>query len=193
MTVGELIDAVRDSYLRQFQAAVAEQLRVAGRVLTEVALRDGSGAPVGEGLLQLPMRLDIVPMQGGQPGATVSVDSESRMGFKTVEFLWGRQLRVSLSSFCWDNLRADLSVAEWKPLQQWFLKWFSAADDGDGEPLGVVHFLSDPKPAPVGHSLTVDLGTAPVQAFEELLDAVEASGARTIVIGAGPAAACDRS
>lgn len=188
MTLGRIIDAVRNGYLRQFEAAAAEQSRLAGRVLTEVALRDESGAPVGEGSLQLPMRLDIVPLHGGQPGDTVSVDSQSRMDFEAVEFLWGERLRVTLTPFWWDNLRARLSVAEWEPLRQWFMNWFSAGDDGDGEPLGVVHFLSDPEPASSGHSFTLDLGTAPAQAFEELLDAIEASGATAVVIGGDAAA-----
>ena len=187
MTVGEIIDAVRGGYLRQFEATTAEQ-SAQGRVLTEVALRDESGAPVGEGSLQLPMRLDIVPMRGGQPGPTVSVDSESRTDFEPVEFAWGDQLHVRLAPFWWDSVRVTLSIDDWTLLRQWFMKWFRADVDGDGQALGVVHFLSDPEPGASGYSLTLDLGTAPVQAFEELLDAVEASGATAVAIGGDPAA-----
>jgi hypothetical protein len=186
VTLGQIIDTVRASYLEQFATAVAER-SVAGGVLTEVALRDESGAPIGEGLLQLPMRLDIVPLSGGQPGSAVSVDSESRVDFEPIEFDWGDQLQVTLESFCWDNVHLRASVTDWSPLQEWFMNWFSADDDGEGEPLGVVHFLSDPKPGSSGHALTLDLGTAPVEAFEELLDAIAACGATAVVIGRGPA------
>lgn len=189
MTVGQIIDAVRANYLRQFAAAVAEQCSVAGRVLTEVAIRDKSGAPVGEGTLQLPMRLDIVPLSGGRPGPAVSVGSESKIVFAPAKFRWGEQLRVTLMPFWWDSAHVSVSVTDWEPLQHWFIHWFSPDDDGDGQPLGVVHFLSDPEPDSVGHSLTLDLGTAPVQAFEELLDAIGACGATAVVVGGDSAAA----
>ena len=50
--------------------------------------------------------------------------------------------------------------------------------------LYVVHFLSDPEALAQDRvRFTVDLGTAPVDAFEELLDAVDALAAGAVRIG----------
>ena len=46
-----------------------------------------------------------------------------------------------------------------------------------------MHFLSDPEISDGAVTFSVDLGTAPVEAFEELLDAVEALGATLCEIG----------
>lgn len=186
MTVGQIIDEVRADYIKRFETAVAEQRALAGGVLTEVALRDETGALVSEGLLQLPMRLDVVPMTHTGSEPAVSVDSETRIEFDPLELLWGDRLEVTLKPFWWDSLRIELTVTHWERLRRWFMKWFSADRDGNGESLGVVHFLSDPQPVSSRHVLTADLGTAPVEAFEELLEAVEASGATAVVIGGDP-------
>ena len=47
---------------------------------------------------------------------------------------------------------------------------------------GVIHFISDPKREDVATIFEVDFGSAPVEAFEELLDAFQASGAKKIEI-----------
>ena len=46
-----------------------------------------------------------------------------------------------------------------------------------------MHFLSDPEISDGAVTFSVDLGTAPMEAFEELLDAVEALGATLCEIG----------
>jgi hypothetical protein len=72
----------------------------------------------------------------------------------------------------------------WQPLQAWFHRWFRPDEDGTGDSLlGAVHFLSDPKVSEYKVGFEVDLGSAPVEAFEELLDAVEALGGRRCEIG----------
>ena len=52
------------------------------------------------------------------------------------------------------------------------------------EPLAkAVHFLSDPEISDGAVTFAVDLGTAPVETFEGLLDALEMTGAKRCDIG----------
>jgi hypothetical protein len=181
MTSGQMLNRIRELYLDAFKAAVAERRRNAS-VLTEVALRDANGRPVTEGALSLPLRVDIGVLTGPDAGLTVSVDSKSRASFRPLSFLSHKRLEVTLQPFFWDSLRVSTIVTDWKPVQQWFMQWFSPDLDGAGDPIGVVHFMSDPKTTSTGESFELDLGTAPVAAFEELLDALKAAGASKVVL-----------
>jgi hypothetical protein len=81
------------------------------------------------------------------------------------------------------KLVGPVDVVDWEPLAQWFLRWFREDDDGDGRSaLGVVHFLSDPLTVDGATTLTADLGSSPVEAFEDLLDAIAALGVSGVVL-----------
>src|SRR5262249_32000073 len=75
---------------------------------------------------------------------------------------------------------------DWSPLCTWFERWFDVEDtrqpDDDGLN-GVIHFLSDPEYKGAATVFQVDFGSAPEEAFEELLDALRDSGATKIEIG----------
>ena len=65
----------------------------------------------------------------------------------------------------------------------WFRAWFEG-DDGTSEPpFGVVHFLSDPDQVGETTRFSIALGTAPVEAFEALRDAVTTMGFREARVG----------
>lgn len=157
MSVGELLDRVQAVYCDQFRST----------------LRATSG------------EADLVVRAGNGQMDTRSVDSNSLLSFEPFEFRWGHSLRVRLAPFFWDSLRIRLTSEEvsrdWSPLSRWFYKWFREADDGTGERLlDAVHFLSDPELRDGETRFTLDLGSAPVPAFEQLLDAVATMGFRTV-------------
>jgi hypothetical protein len=115
------------------------------------------------------------------------VDSDRLLTFEPIRFAWSGELTVTLGPFQWDNLTVRIPAAEgpadYGPLVDWFREWFREDEDGAGELLGVVHFLSDPEAAEGEVRLTADLGSAPVEAFEGLLDAVAALGVAKAVLG----------
>jgi hypothetical protein len=67
------------------------------------------------------------------------------------------------------------------------LKWFDLTEenepDSDGLS-GVVHFISDPESSDGGFTFIVDLGSASIDAFGELLDCLIEMGVETCLIGA---------
>jgi hypothetical protein len=185
MGLGAVLDEVRALYLSQFAEAAQELMRAEGvRVLSETALRDPEGRPLFEGELGLPMRIDLVACSQDGGNRTLSVDSQRLLKFDEVSFQWSRTLRVILRPFFWDSLSLRFAQpAVWPPLVEWFARWFREDEDGlDGAPLGVVHFMSDPSVVSEGASMTIDLGSAPVESFEDLLDAVDEAGVREVVI-----------
>jgi hypothetical protein len=188
MGMGELLDRIRDQYLGQFTAAVKKLRRRRGvDVRSEVVLVGADGKPVGEGKLLLPLRLDLVVVSNGEVTGKWSVDSDRRLQFEPITFAWGDKLRVTLRPFPWDALTIRFPKprgrSTWRPLARWFREWFREDEDGTGEPLGVVHFLSDPEVADGRVRFTTDLGTAPVETFEGLLDAVAELGVGSVTVG----------
>ena len=73
---------------------------------------------------------------------------------------------------------------DWQPLKEWFWHWFQQEEDGGEDSLlGAVHFLSDPEVSGKMVVFEADLGSAPVEAFEELLDAVASLSVKQCEIG----------
>jgi hypothetical protein len=94
------------------------------------------------------------------------------LSFEPISFMWG-----GAGPFQWQAMRLQLPLPEttrWQPLQHWFWRWFKEDAGEHNEPLaGAVHFLSDPEVSDGAVTFAVDLGTAPVESFEDLLDALE--------------------
>jgi hypothetical protein len=186
--VGEFVDRVRGLYAGRIESAAAEVGERQGvRVLSEVALRGADGSAVREGVLGLPVRLDLVVVSSDDSTESVSVESGGILQFNPLRFVWPNGLKVAMHPFQWEclviKLVGPVDVVDWEPLAQWFLRWFREDDDGDGRSaLGVVHFLSDPLTVDGATTLTADLGSSPVEAFEDLLDAIAALGVSGVVL-----------
>lgn len=187
MNLEELLEQVRDVYQDAFQEAIAERRGAGAETLVlEPVFLDDHGAPVREGTLNLPMRGDVfVAGEDGVEG--FPVDSTAMLDFETFSFSVADEAGTTftLAPFVWDSLEmtlggVDADASDWSPLTAWFLAWFENDEETGEEDLGgVVHCLTDPETTPDGVRLTVDLGSAPVAAFEDLLAAVQMLGATT--------------
>jgi hypothetical protein len=186
MGLGELLDRIRELYLAAFVAEAERRRRPGVRVQCESTLLTASGEPACEGALGLPLRVDLVVLSGGEVVEKHRVVSGRMIAFAPISFDWVGRLRVRLGPFFWDCLDFRIPAppgADWGPLAAWFREWFDEEDEGEDGLFGVVHFLSDPQTEDGGVCFQADLGSAPVEAFEGLLDAVAALGAPEVVIG----------
>lgn len=186
-SLGALLDEVRDYYLTRFAAAVREHERAGARVITETPMRNAAGEVVTDGPLALPMRIDLValPADGGPPRSLL-IDTEKMLAFEPVSFTWEGQLAVCVEPFQWNGCVLDLegSGLDLEPLRRWFLRWFDRPAAPDGPWQEVVHDLSDPEVNDERRRFRLDLGSAPVDAFEELLDAARETGAADVRVHA---------
>ena len=187
MRIGELLDQVRQYYVDQLLKAQNELLADESvRLILEPELRGSDGATVQEGTLQLPVRTDIAVLRKEVP-ELLTIDTERMLSFEPISFMWGADLEVRLGPFQWQAMRLQVPLPQttcWQPLQHWFWRWFKEdAGEHNKVLVGAVHFLSDPEVTNDAVTFVVDLGTAPVEAFEDLLDAVVALGATLCEIG----------
>ncbi|HLF93226.1 MAG TPA: hypothetical protein VJB14_07185 [Planctomycetota bacterium] len=185
-TLGQILDRIRALYIEHLDAALTEAMKGPGsRVNVEPVYRTKTGLVAREGALSLPLRGDLFD------GANmVRVDSARRISFEPFEFKWAGSLQVRMEPFFWDScpLRLEGPSPAWTPLTDWFDRWFDGEEKRapayDGF-YGVIHFLADPAPSGAAFLSSVDFGSAPVEAFEQLLDAVRALGLRKLHIGGG--------
>jgi hypothetical protein len=189
MTLGEILDRSREIYVR----ALLEMIEANRPCFPEAAFCDENGVPVTEGPLAIPYRADLVLEEPGEvatAGNTIRVESPPQVKFSPISFRWEDALQVDMQSFQWDacDIQVNaLSDVDWQPLRNWFLYWFDMEDQKPMDELGlsgVVHYLSDPEMIGAhNYRVQIDFGSAPVEAFEELLDALIAMGATSIGIG----------
>lgn len=188
MGVGEMLDRVRQYYIdRLMTAAESRSTRKAYSVILEPALRNSAGEVIVGGELQLPVRKDLAVVQNGVVKELLTIDTKGMLSFEPISFDWGDSLRVSLGPFQWQRMTLRMPLpkgTDWHLLKEWFWHWFRQEEvGGDDILLGAVHFLSDPEVSRNAVTFEVDLGSAPVEAFEELLDAVAALGVKQCQIG----------
>lgn len=187
MTLGEILDRSREIYVH----ALLEMIEANRPCFPEAAFCDENGVPVTEGPLATPYRADLVLEEPGETaGRSVRVPAPEEVKFSPIWFRWEDALHVDMQSFRWDACDIQINAlqeVDWQPLRSWFIQWF---DMEDAKPLdelglsGVVHYLSDPEMIGAhNYRVQIDFGSAPVEAFDELLDAIRAMGANSIGIG----------
>ena len=170
-TATELTRRVRDHYVAQFQAFIEEQERSDSVGVAEVKFQ----------------------LQGGRLYRhLMCVDFVAKAEKQVVEFLPGKYLRFDAFSGSYGNARLSIQQLRWNDalishdlpttpesaLESWFQRWFDPDDERHDQnaALGnVIHWL-----AIAPGIVTVDFGTAPVEAFWEMLDLLEEAGARKL-------------
>lgn len=190
MTLGRLLDQIRESYLCAFSTIAQQQAgRTDSHLITEAVIVDAGGQPITEGSLDLPMREDLAVRRKGKVIDSIMVDAGKLVSFGPIEFQWRQRLTVSFYPMQWHAIPCVLHEVSrqvpWKPLTDWFNAAFGDPQlTGDGQSfLGVAHYLSDPEFFEGTAKVAMDLGSAPVTCFEQMLDAFLAMGVARVSVG----------
>ena len=178
MTVNKLLGRIRLYYLNKFEEQIRwlEASRAESQIIIEPALLNENGEAVAEGFFDAPYRTDIVVIEDGSVTDSIMVDTEGMLGFHPVVFTWDEGLKVTLNPCQWNSIEVLFEKppgeVQWQRLEEWFSKWFEETDFASGYFSGVVHYISDPEEMGKQVIITIDLGSAPVEALENLLDSL---------------------
>ncbi len=132
--------------------------------------------------------IDIVCGERGEPQAIHVACSEPPEGSLAGVIRVG-SVDVPVFPLAWEAcvVWARLASPDWSAIEPWRKKWLDAdrgADPSDEDGLsGVVHYFASPVAEGGGYLLELDLGSAPVEALTEFLDALAAMGAAEIEVG----------
>ena len=191
MTLGDLLEMIRQDYVDHL-TATAEDLEAEGaEVMFEPAFRDDKGEVALEGLLKLPARVDLLAKrtaEGTEAVEPVQVVAEGVFKFDgSIDVTWDNGMAVQVFPFGWDMMPVRMEglaeSASFEPLQQWFWRWFAEPEELEGAVQEVVHYLGDPENKDGVTLVMADMGTAPLEAWQDLLDACAACGAKKVTVG----------
>jgi hypothetical protein len=189
MDLAPMLEDIREYYVNHFVDTVNEHTAADdATIVYEAAFCDDKGQIATEGQLDLPARGDLIVVRDGLISDSIQIDTEGMVSFEALSFDWpGNGVKVELSPFQWNWLQLRIyglqPDTDWAPLCDWFKRWFRENDPADGELLDGIHFMSDPEDVGGCAQLAIDLGTAPIESFQELVDALGPLGADRVEIG----------
>ncbi|MFZ6745414.1 hypothetical protein ACO0LC_19490 [Undibacterium sp. JH2W] len=190
MTVSELFTSIRAPYVALLSAATQK-----GPAHIEPAYRNADGTLTLEGSPALPCRADFIPKTGTFAGEAYTVDANSQLEFEPIHIQLSAT-DIHILPFTWDwlnlqihGLQPDIAGAI---LASWFMAYFDGEDEApanDQGLYGVVHFMSaisqQAQQAQQEQTLqlTIDLGSAPGSALEDLILRLSDARAQAVHLG----------
>lgn len=175
MDVAGLISRVREHYVEQFRAFVAENRAKGGRGGAEMKLQLREGSPLFDRMYCA----DFLNSEHG--GRVIEFVPENVLSFACIEGTFG-QSALTIDHLRWDDVLVQHDAAELPAdkLSVWFRRWFDPDDDRHDaatELSGIVHSMM------VGpNSVSIDLGTADPEAFWDMLQLIADAGATHVRI-----------
>jgi uncharacterized protein YtpQ (UPF0354 family) len=195
MNIVDHVAAVRGKYVEALRRVIAEH-RAAGDLRGVEVMLEGAGEEAeADDSANRRERLcaDVLAGEESKPGIIMVMNEPPEGGL--VGTLRSGGVEVAVYPFAWEACRFHFRLArpEWAPLEAWFSKWSERREEGanweadepeePGELGGVVHFMSRPAREGRGYLLELDFGSAPVEAFMELVAVLEKSGATEVQVG----------
>jgi hypothetical protein len=171
MDVEAFTARMRQHYIEQFRAFVAEQKQSCVKGAPEVKLRLG----LESGLYRQLYCIDFIK---NDPPELIELQPERFLSFEALAGAIG-DARLSIEHLRWDDVLIyhDLGMSP-EGTDQWFARWFDEEEErleATAEFSNTIHSLLVEV-----NRLSIDFGTAPTAAFRELLDLLEAAGAKSI-------------
>jgi hypothetical protein len=132
------------------------------------------------------LRVDALYRENGEPRVT-GFDPGSQFEVICPRFSVGG-LAISVHSFRWDGCKLSFLTPSFNDqlMQEWTLKWRGDAlgDTESGASSGHVHGVTRQEGFASFSEYHIDLGTAPIAAFEELIGLLAAQGVKDVDIDA---------
>jgi hypothetical protein len=131
-------------------------------------------------------RADMVSNVNGEANIQ-EVNPPTHLHFPLQTFTPLPKLALAIQPIAWNGVEFTINtVPSWKGLEDWALRWLDVEDnhthDGSGFQ-GVIHSVTVPETSQGSSSFSVDFGSAPITAFEELLQLFVKLGATHVEMG----------
>jgi hypothetical protein len=183
----QALTTIRDAYLAFYRRVLAKLREEGVEFGVEANVMVGRGDNPHGSRFNLPVRVDVLRQsEQGPQVLAVELDELPEVQSLAIQTEDGRE--VVVTPFHWN--RCDIlfegAAEPWGPVLQWFERWYDRDEDRvpDGDGLrAVIHALGEPVQTPHGKLVTVDLGSAPVEAAEELFVTLHELGLGQIRVG----------
>lgn len=178
MKVTETLTTARDHHVTAFVHATAGL----GPCHVEPALRLADGTLAVDGIPPTPLRVDLIVKHSGE---RIAIESTPKALTAAIHELTDG-VDIEIGPFAWNQATFDargVGVESNERILEWFLRWFDPEDTNLADATGlygVVHYMSDVTAANGGITFTLDLGSAPISAVDDLFSVLTNSGATAI-------------
>jgi hypothetical protein len=192
-TPSQILEQIRSHYLTRLRQGIADH---AGdgivTVVPEAALRGHDGKLLRRGTPLAPVRVDLVTLVNERVRDGMEIESETMPGFPPFSLRWKHVLPVVINPFAWNlcPVRMVQAGGGIEPITDWFEQWFDADElktPGEDGLIGVVHSIRSLAGEAGSVHFSIDLGSAPIEAFEEMIEAMFKCEAVSAEIGTAPA------
>ena len=178
------LHALREHYMAVYRSCI-EQLadQTPSYFLEPIVAADGRARTGGA----LATRLDAMVDTAEDPHVAVSITSDDEAVLSQATFdVDGTSLEIGTTAWERCEIRYLGPAEPWQPVLDWYARWFDAEQKrppGDDGLCGVIHEVSVPRAQQQHVTLHVDFGSAPVEAFVELVRALVEVGASDLRVG----------
>lgn len=184
MTVIELFQKERDDYVSALESCLAELRKTSPEAVAEVLVEVNS--PETPRLFRL-TRPDIISGPASDPKISRVVKDET-IQFAAHEAMLSQGVKLCLRPFRWDDLKVCLAgrISSWESYEAWVNKWLDVSEIlavSGADFAGVIHQASMPSEQDGRWHLVIDMGSAGLDALNELLGVFQTIGAEFIEIG----------
>ena len=184
MNFSDVLAKERDEYLACLIRSLAEQRKSFPQATTEVLIE------INTKNIPLPYRLiraDIIYNTDDGP-KLIEVNKEKYFAFDPCEIPIHPNLKAIAHPFHWTGIefRVFGEILSWDPLTAWINNSIDVTDaryEEGKELLEVVHNVTKPEKCSDHWLLSIDMGSAELNAFDELFIAFAQSGAKRIELG----------
>lgn len=131
-------------------------------------------------------RFDLVDQASNPPGIA-NFNPETHVSFAPESFTWQRKLKIRFEPLAWNDVEFEctgLNMAK-SQLEHWAVRWLDPQNKRpvDNHGLGGrIHALTFPQKKVNRQVFYVDFGSAPVQAFQELLNVLTLADVKKVRI-----------
>lgn len=129
-------------------------------------------------------RFDMVDHEANQ---IVNFEPKTHVTFDADSLTWQRKLKVRFEPIAWHKVEfecVDLNVKQ-SQLEAWAIRWMDPQNQRQVDNHGLggrIHSLTYPKKKVNKQTFLVDFGSAPIQAFQELLQVLLLAGVKRVRI-----------
>jgi hypothetical protein len=186
MTVTELFQKERDDYVRALESCLSEIRKTSPEAAAEVLVEVNSPETPRPFRLTRP---DIISGPASDPKISRVVKDEV-VQFTPHETSLCGGAKLLPHPLRWDNLEICLAgrISDWEPYEAWVNKWLDVAEVRVTTAAGfsgLIHQASMPWEQGGKWHLVIDMGSADLDALNELLSVLGTIGADIIEIGGG--------
>ncbi|HEY7774096.1 MAG TPA: hypothetical protein VIC26_13005 [Marinagarivorans sp.] len=131
-------------------------------------------------------RFDLVD-HATKPPQIANFNPETHVSFEPQSFTWQKKMKVRLEPIAWNNVEFECTELNMQKsqLEHWSIRWLDPQNKREVDNHGIggrIHAVSYPVKKVNRHVFAVDFGSAPVQAFQELLQVLMLAGTKKVRI-----------